>query len=175
MDWLAQLQDVVGWRGLRTSIDWEVVEGQLGIALPDSYKEYSEVFGPGSLCGLIDVYVPESAGSTRGLVEKVRDLADRVAGNAWIADLYEPYKVYPNRGGLIEWGASEIGDSFFWNTSSRNPDKWEIVVKEEGEFTWLVYEMSIPEFLYRVMTDGQMGGMYIGGRMDSFSFLPRRN
>lgn len=172
MSWLTNLVEVVGWHGRKTQIAWEVVEGAIGVGLPDAYKEYAEVFGRGEFCQFIDVYAPDFSESPRGIVERVLRLADHAASSPWISDVYEPYGVYPRRGGLLPWGASEAGDRFFWKTDAGDPNEWEIVVKEEGELSWLTYRMSIPEFLYRMMKDPEMGSMYIGGDLNVLSFTP---
>ncbi|MFF0416298.1 SMI1/KNR4 family protein [Kitasatospora sp. NPDC004745] len=172
MSWLANLADAVGWHGRHSEIEWDAIEGALGIGLPGSYKEYVEVFGRGEFCDFIDVYAPDFSDHPQGIVEKALRLADQAAGNPWIAAFFEPYGVYPGQGGLLQWGASEVGDSFFWRTCVDNPSEWEIIVKEEGEDSWLTYEMSVPEFLYRMMKDPEMGPMYIGDRLDALSFSP---
>ncbi|WBP91111.1 SMI1/KNR4 family protein [Kitasatospora cathayae] len=172
MLWLTNLVDAVGWRGPQSQIAWDSVEGALGIGLPGAYKEYAEVFGRGEFCGFIDVYAPDFSDHPQGIVERALHLADQAADNPWIAEFFEPYGVYPRPGGLLQWGSSEVGDSFFWRTCVNDPDEWEIIVKEEGEESWLTYRMSVPEFLWRMMKDPEMGSMYIGDKLDVLSFSP---
>ncbi|KUL36215.1 hypothetical protein ADL12_19565 [Streptomyces regalis] len=68
-----------------------------------------------------------------------------------LQDLYEMgdtenYVPYPQPGGLIEWAASNSGDSFYWRTSPAEPDAWPVVVRgANGD--WSEFPVGAVEFL----------------------------
>ncbi|MEU2507556.1 hypothetical protein ABZ621_22995 [Streptomyces sp. NPDC007863] len=147
--------------GPRHAVDWAAVEDRLGTALPVDYKQLAEVFGEGAFDGYLRLYVPGSDGSGpggRGSGGSGSDLAGnafRLADHARVhgGTLWEPYEVYPAPGGLLPWGDTEQADTFYWLTEGRDPDRWPIVAVEDDYDSWVRFDGTITEFLYRLLTD----------------------
>lgn len=52
---------------------------------------------------------------------------------------------FPERGGLLGWGADGLGNEYYWLTDGE-PDKWPVVVVPDDEPPH-IYELGIASFL----------------------------
>ncbi|MFE5095625.1 SMI1/KNR4 family protein [Streptomyces sp. NPDC056638] len=150
--WVEGIVAVTGWDTPRTrTVDWKAVEGLLGTALPGDYKQLVEIFGGGAFDGYLQLQIP-GAGFRSG---------DLVLHAEWLADwqrthhsgLWDPYEVYPTAGGLLEWAGTERADQFFWLTEGSDPDKWPVLITEDIPDSWVRFDGTAAEFIYRMLTD----------------------
>ncbi|WP_189945483.1 hypothetical protein [Streptomyces roseolus] len=135
----------------RHAVDWAAEEARLGTALPVDYKQLAEAFGEGAFDGWLRLYVPGSGGHGSDLVGNAFGLAEHVRAHGGAP--WEPYAVYPAPGGLLQWGDTEQADTFYWLTEGRDPDRWPIVAVEDDFDSWVRFDGTITEFLYRLLTD----------------------
>ncbi|MFD8013680.1 hypothetical protein [Streptomyces sp. NPDC058955] len=135
----------------RPAVDWADVEARLGTALPVDYRQFAEVFGEGAFDGFLRVYAPGSDERGGDLVGNTLRQADfvRVHGGR----LWKPYEVYPAPGGLLQWGDTEQATTFYWLTEGTDPDRWPILATGDDFSSWVRFDGTITEFLYRVLTD----------------------
>jgi hypothetical protein len=85
-----------------------------------------------------------------------RRLAERAAGDPGIARLFEPYPLYggPGQAGLLQWGSDETEGQYYWLADAGvDPLQWPIVARKSGIDPWRRYDISLAEFVYRVLTD----------------------
>lgn len=151
-----RLQGLTGWQGSTWECDWNSVESQLGVALPDDYKELCDRFGPGIFSEYLWVAPGEGGDS---VLDWRRAHLSMFEGNPAGEDItfgsYRPCGLEgPN--GLLTWGTSETGGFFFWLVDvAVNPDEWPIVARYDMSLDqeWDRYEMSVSEFVYRVIAD----------------------
>lgn len=135
----------------RHPVDWADVEARLGTALPADYRQLAEVLGEGAFDGFLRLYAPGSDEHGGDLVGNALRQADfvRVHGGA----LWKPYEVYPAPGGLLQWGDTEQATTFYWLTEGTDPDRWPILATEDDFSSWVRFDGTVTEFLYRVLTD----------------------
>ncbi|MFE7553309.1 hypothetical protein [Streptomyces gardneri] len=68
--------------------------------------------------------------------------------------MMEPYSVYaPGGEGVLQWGATEWGDQYFWLLDAKNPGVHPVLARAEGSNEWKRYDVSTAEFLARVLSD----------------------
>jgi hypothetical protein len=128
----------------------------LGMALPSDYKELCDRFGPGHFSRYIWV-VPgmgqESVLYWRRVHEELFE--ENPAGEELIFGPYKPCGI-DGRNGLLTWGTSGTGGFFFWLVDSAvDPDEWSILARYDMSLDQELdrYEMSVSEFVYRVIED----------------------
>lgn len=156
VEWVDRLQEATGWRGSRWECDWEVVESSLGISLPSDYKELCDRFGP----GYFSEYVWVMPGLGRQSVlywkqEHKEMFEENPVGEELTFSPYKPCGV-DGEDGLLCWGTSETGGFFFWLVDAGvNPNEWPIIARHDMSLDeeWDRYEMSVSEFVYRVIAD----------------------
>ncbi|MFJ9413823.1 SMI1/KNR4 family protein [Streptomyces sp. NPDC101227] len=149
--WVDRVVAVTGWEAdRRHPIDWAAAEARLGTALPRDYKRLAELFGRGAFDGYLDVHLPD--GSRSDLVRHAERLAEWAAAHG--NGLWEPHRLYPAPGGLLQWASSEQADGFYWLTEGPDPDKWPILASEDDCTTYR-FAGSTAEFVYRLLTDPQ--------------------
>ncbi|MFE5791400.1 hypothetical protein ACFQ8C_02370 [Streptomyces sp. NPDC056503] len=135
----------------RHAVDWADVEARLGTALPVDYKQLAEVFGEGAFDDYLRLYVPGSDARGSDLTGNAFRLAGHVRAHG--GALWEPYAVYPAPGGLLQWGDTEQAATFYWLTEGGDPDRWPVLAVEEDFDSWVRFDGTVTEFLYRVLTD----------------------
>ncbi|WP_145786565.1 SMI1/KNR4 family protein [Kitasatospora atroaurantiaca] len=117
------------------TVNWRVLEAELGAVLPADYKLLCELYPPfvlsdflgfgGPMPGLEDIWV-------RGTREDLETIAE------WCeeAGLAVPLHPYPTPGGLLPWAGSTQGDFFLWTTSPAGPQEWTVTVASRSSAWW---------------------------------------
>jgi hypothetical protein len=142
------------------AVRWEVLHEDLGVALPPDFRALAEAYPKLFFDEFLLVNLPEPgeelsfAASVRASAEIVRLLSD--------AGMAKGYVPFPEPGGLLEWGSSDCGDSFYWRTWSKSPSDWSIVVSGRND-DWSEYAIGVVDFLAAVFRkDFTIPGMPYG-------------
>ncbi|WP_406279532.1 hypothetical protein [Embleya sp. NBC_00896] len=125
--------------------DWATAESELGTALPQEYMRLVDIFGAGSFNDYLDLLTPPSQYGAGDIISTARELHE-LASVDWYGNPYDPYSIFPNPGGLLRWAESETEDEFYWLTNDKDPNKWPIVAREQGE-EWHKFEVSTTRFI----------------------------
>lgn len=156
MKWVDRLQVVTGWSGPGWECDWNSVESALGIALPIDYKELCDRFGPGEFSEYLCVAPGEGGGSVLDWWREDQAMfSENLTGAELMFDKYKPFGI-EGQSGLLTWGTSQTGGFFFWLADSQeDPDEWPIIARYDMSLDqeWDRYEMSVSEFVYRVIAN----------------------
>ncbi|NDK26003.1 SMI1/KNR4 family protein [Streptomyces sp. TR1341] len=153
---MSQVEDIariVGWERSRGfTVDWQVIESDMGTVLPQDYKELAEHFGPGGFDPFFTLLVP---GVANPAVEIRRNLArwqkvdEDYRGRS---KKVTPFPHFPHPGGLIPWGNSEHGEIYYWRTVGK-PDEWPVLVAPAVGQDFYEYQGGITDFLRDLFTD----------------------
>ncbi|SMD25230.1 hypothetical protein [Lentzea albidocapillata] len=106
----------------RRSIDWAVVQTELGGALPADYRAFMEIYGPGTFCD-ITIVAPEEL---PGLIERTYRKA--VSNPMRLPQVC--VQVFPEPNGMIPWGWTADGWTCGWLPSEEDPDTWGTVLAD---------------------------------------------
>ncbi|MFF9566190.1 hypothetical protein [Streptomyces sp. NPDC014685] len=152
--WVDRVVAVTGWSRERgAAVDWAGVESRLGTALPGDYKELVERFGYGDFDDYLGLLIPDGPPGSLDLVgfnEFWARAAAEDGGGPW-----EPYRLHPAPGGLLQWASTEQRTSFYWLTEGTDPDRWPILVTGDDYSVWDRFDGSTAEFVHRLLTDPQ--------------------
>ncbi|MFF2774415.1 SMI1/KNR4 family protein [Streptomyces sp. NPDC058052] len=150
--WLGGIVATTGWdlAAPRHAVDWADVEARLGTSLPVDYRQLAEVFGEGAFDDHLRLYVPGAGPRGSDLVRHAHWLGEWAGARG---ELWQPYEVYPAPGGLLQWGDTEQADTFYWLTEGNDPDRWPILATEDDFASWQRFDVTLTEFLHRVLTD----------------------
>ncbi|MBL1087983.1 MULTISPECIES: SMI1/KNR4 family protein [Streptomyces] len=152
--WVGGVVAVTGWDASgRHTVDWAETEARLGTPLPSDYKRLVDLFGDGAFDGYLQLHVPGSCFKSTDLVRQTAWLSEWASATS--SALWEPYELYPAPGGLLQWASSEQADAFFWLTEGTDPDRWPILITEDTHDSWVRFDGTTTEFLYRMLTDRQ--------------------
>ncbi|MFB7221378.1 hypothetical protein [Streptomyces sp. NPDC056227] len=150
--WVDAVIAVTGWSRERGDVvDWTTAETRLGTALPGDYKRLVELFGYGAFDDYLSLLL---AGGPPGSLDivKFNEFWARCAATDGDGR-WEPYRLYPAPGGLLQWASTEQKASFYWLTEGADPDRWPILVTDDAYTYWDRFDGSTAEFIYRLLTD----------------------
>ncbi|MER5350107.1 SMI1/KNR4 family protein [Kitasatospora sp. NPDC002551] len=119
----------------RRAVDWQVIETELGVALPGDYKLLRDRYPPFVLGDFLGFGGPDPGHERRWALGRIEGLED-VAELCEEADLAVPLHPYPHPGGLLPWAGSNQGDLFLWTTSPAGPDEWTVTVASRSSAWW---------------------------------------
>lgn len=164
-----EIYELVDWTGRHAGpFDWSPIERGLGLRVPESFKEVAEFFGPGEFSQYLFVAGPGGGGVSDSLASQVAVWSEPNVG----ADLLRPYRTRPAEEGLVAWGSTCQGDTLFWLPCSPDPELWPILALEEDSAAWHRFDMTVSEFILKVI--GPNGGVdpFSVGRVVNPSFVP---
>ncbi|MEU9108104.1 SMI1/KNR4 family protein [Streptomyces xanthophaeus] len=131
---LDRLRSLLGepecWGWARPQL-WEAAEDFLGCRLPEDYKAFLDLYGPGSFDGLF--WLGRPTDGTREELERLWSMSGRPSHDE-DPERY-PFPFHPQEGGLIEWGGDESAAMYYFLAEEPDPADWRIVVETEcGEW-----------------------------------------
>lgn len=117
-------------------VDIESIDRLLGVRLPSDYREFILAYPAIELDEFLRVYAPVP-GLEEGFVEEIHEELE-ILGDLYESgdDLSGGYAPYPAEGGLLPWGASLSGDTFFWKVATGDGDRWPVVVGGRNGDWW---------------------------------------
>jgi len=125
---------------------WEPIEEELGTALPPDYKDLARIYGAGYYMEFFHVKMPRTPNPYACLETEVREICATCFDRAELA-----YPLWPDRGGLVPFGATDNGDFLFWLPRGA-PEDWGIVVWDRGLQKFEVFDCDITSFIAGLAT-----------------------
>ncbi|MFF3401740.1 hypothetical protein ACFYW6_24920 [Streptomyces sp. NPDC002659] len=155
--WTKRLLDATGSESRNVPIAWEGVERELGTQLPYEYKQLCEAFGCGEFSDFLHVLSVDES-QVFDLLTRWRVLLNDAVmfgvGSDDTDPIFDPYRIYePGKGGLIPWGSSRSADEFYWLVEPGAKGDWPILARVADSTNWRRFDISVPEFVVRVLTD----------------------
>ncbi|MDN3020632.1 hypothetical protein [Streptomyces sp. S.PB5] len=132
------MMNILGNPSGRHESNFDAVENRLGVNLPEEVKELCSIYGDRLISGYIAVYGAES------MVEK----------NVWMSDFVRgghstiPRVVLPDAGGMLHWGHSIEGDSFF--LEDRGGGRWTVSAFRRNWHDWYESDEDVIDWLVDV-------------------------
>ncbi|MFJ6141057.1 hypothetical protein [Kitasatospora sp. NPDC092286] len=160
---LVELLNVPG-SGAGYEVPWNGSLVEVGLEFPADYQDFINMFGRGAIGGELWVHSPLTAGPVgwasggfaRMVARTILEVGPMFNGlRASYPDLF-PYPMFPDPGGLLEWGCNYNGDRCFWLTGDPDPDRWPVVVWFRGApaaRAWSKADGGMAEFLVQVLSD----------------------
>jgi hypothetical protein len=111
----------------RLDRDWKKVEAEVGLALPEDYKQFIDHFGTGVIRGYrrevgeLEVWNFRDSSFSRAFKGRV---SVAIGVFEEVSDC--PFPFYPEPGGLLPFASTRSGDYLNWRTEGP-PDDWDVV------------------------------------------------
>jgi hypothetical protein len=152
--------------------DWDAVENELELALPDDYKRLIDAFGQGTFVGqafcsglLISSYLGPARADQRAK-----------GFSAYLHSIGPiPYGLYPDKPGLLGFGSYADKDTIAWNTKG-TPTDWSIILYDPESGVHEAHGIGFLEFLIRVLEESspfhQNGVIRMGNMKGPHTFCP---
>jgi hypothetical protein len=132
------------------SINWALMEADMGLVLPADYKllcETHPAFELGDFLG----FGGAEPGNEHSWRDEFRDELETIAEWCEQADMAVPLHPYPAPGGLLPWATSTQGDFFLWSTSAVDRGNWLVTVASRSG-TWWHYEGGAVQFMAELVS-----------------------
>lgn len=128
------------------------IERELGVTLPQDYKEYIIRFGTGYIGGFLWIFNPFTQKESLNFLHQKNTRLDalRVIKEKY-GDEECPYPLYPEAGGLLPWGATDNANVLYWLTIGRS-DNWTVVINESRGPLFEEYQESMTSYLTKLIS-----------------------
>lgn len=131
--------------------EWIEFESILGIMLPEDYKEFIIAYGTGGIDNFMWILTPFVKDENINFMTRMNVMLSSYVESKDKFPQYYKHEIFPKLDGLLPWAYTENGDEIYWQTSV-NSNEWSIVVYETRSPQYHHYEMSMTEFLYKILT-----------------------
>jgi hypothetical protein len=116
--------------------DWSRVEAEIGIGLPQDFKDYVEAYGAGQWADFFGVMNPFYKWKHPDAQQSWSQWMNMRMGS--LAEFRRehpketaPFQAYPAKDGLLAFGYDDNGGTLCWQTTG-DPKSWAIVCLDEG-------------------------------------------
>ena len=136
-----------------TQADWDAVEHELGLRLPDDYKDVVRIYGDGTFGDFIHLYQPTSPNNPDHDLANRRRI-DLDALRSIQEDFPEdvPYRL-TDPSELLPLGLTDNGDVIYWHLHNpKDPDAWTLVIGDSRDPEWDTFPGDVTSFLAQVLT-----------------------
>jgi len=143
-------------------LDWSAIEQEWETAFPADYKQFLDLFGAGDFGDYLGVMAPfpqdhDAHQAGMGVI--------RLDGRM-LEELGCPFPAYPEKGGVVAFGATPDGDTLLYRTA-RKPEDWRIVTWSRVGGRWREHEHGFVDFvlelLYARLEKNPFGGVDLWG------------
>ena len=133
---------------------WPVVEAEMGLRFPQSYKALVEIFGASTWGGFLHVLSPFETNPHRELRCRGKDIldADRVFREEFPETVLLP--LYPEVGGILPWAVTDNGDTLYFVTRG-SPATWPTMIKASRGPEFEVSFLEAP-LLVHILAQGKL-------------------
>ncbi|MEN8653703.1 hypothetical protein ABCR94_24630 [Streptomyces sp. 21So2-11] len=174
--WTQRLLDATEWKPKSVPIAWEAMERELGTQLPSDYKQLCVFFGCGEFSDFLHVLSVDQS-QVFDLITRWRGFLDDAlefgVSDDEVDPIFDPYRIYePGKGGLIPWGSSRSADEFYWLVEPETAGEWPILARVADSTNWRRFDISVPEFAFRVLTDPDFRPFSVSRTIPRPSFTP---
>jgi hypothetical protein len=127
---------------------WNSIQEQLGITLPDDYRDFAMTYGsgtfndPGRLC--VPIMNPFAPAYAQALSFECDTLL-LIGGPDW------PHRAFPQRPGLFPWGTDDNGCTLLWLTSGP-PAQWPILLNPPRSIDLERVDLAMTTFLAKAFS-----------------------
>jgi hypothetical protein len=105
---------------------WPRVEAELGTALPDDFKRFTELYGSGKFDDFLYLLNPFAADPAGNLIAARDTMLEAYAETRAKFPDRLPLPPWPEPGGLLPLGRSDNGNELYWLTGAE-PAGWAVV------------------------------------------------
>ena len=130
-----------------SDVNWISVEDNLGIKLPESYKQIASIYGEGAFDGFLWVLNPTGNNKnlnfemSKYMISAYQSLKDEFPD-------YYPRNIFPDIDSFFPWALTDNGETLVWIIESDDCEKWSIGIHSADQGQEEVYNMNTVEFLY---------------------------
>jgi hypothetical protein len=131
--------------------EWPRVETELGTALPEDFKRFTELYGSGKFDDFLYLLNPFAADPAGNLVAARDTMLEAYAESRAKFPDRLPLPPWPEPGGLLPLGRSDNGNELYWLTGGE-PDGWGVVAFAGRSTRHEIHRHPVTEFLARLLS-----------------------
>ena len=121
-------------------------EEELGLKLPDDYKEFIKYYGRGNVARFIHLHGPSSQFMSADLVAMAKIDREGYKSGRYISPDDFPYARYPETDGLLPWAYTINNDMLYWLTKGEC-NSWSVVVYERSSSVFQIFNVGMVAFI----------------------------
>ena len=141
----------------RAAVDWAAVTSSLGVRLPRDYRDFIDVYGPGTIDDQLDIAAPLGPGDDFD-APSVLELTPKPSSTNWLKATGSEYPLWPEPGALLAWGRYRAEDDtygfLYWLTVGDDPDAWPVVTWKRAPGRFVQHPPGMAAYLARALVEG---------------------
>lgn len=127
---------------------WMDIQNKLCVEFPDDYKEFINIYGPGSINKFIWVFSPFTENENLSYLKKFNDMKFAYQYMQKEFPLRYSMKYFDHDDGLLPWGITDNGDELYWYCENGTRS---IIVMEARYAKIYKYDMELTEFICKLL------------------------
>ena len=140
----------------RAAVDWAAVTSSLGVRLPRDYRDFIDVYGPGTIDDQLDIAAPLGPGDDVD-APSVLELTPKPSSTNWLKATGSEYPLWPEPGALLAWGRYRAEDDtygfLYWLTVGDDPDAWPVVTWRREAARFVQHPPGMVAHLVRLLEE----------------------
>lgn len=150
----------------RSEISWVEAEAAVGVRLPDDFKAFIDMYGPGEVNLLINLMIFQHPAASEA-VDYV--LKKPIAMRENFPSEYE-LAIFPEPGGIFPFATTSNGEELYWATDPiDSPNDWRILLHEGRGAELMWFDGRFVDLLLAALTgQGDVAGFF----PDDFASMP---
>ena len=126
---------------------WADIERRIGVTVPDDYRTFIRLWGPGVLLDEVLFYGDVPSGHARDLARFARQVDDDYRALQEILGDPFDYPLLPARGAFLGFGSDGLGNFYGWIVGDGDAADWNVAVFENREPRASVFPGSFADFI----------------------------
>lgn len=130
---------------------WAEFDSKLKLSIPTDYKEFINLYGTGAVGDFIHIWNPFTRIPYMNLWKNLLSLKNVLNTSSYLPILHHKYKTYPDENGILPFGSTIDGDTFYWRIEEVRSERYEI------------HNLSLSDYLYQLFTNDDLPTMIYEG------------
>ena len=131
--------------------EWESIQKENNVVFPADYMEYIDFYGVGIIEDYLWIFSPWSKNMELNFFARAKMGLNEYSKLHMEYPAEHPFPLYPEKNGLLPFGATKNGDILYWQNTNDNPDLWKLIIYNKNSGSYLQYNFTVTDFLVGVI------------------------
>ena len=131
--------------------EWQSIQKEHDVVFPADYMEYIDFYGIGTIEDYMWIFSPWSKNDQLNLFANAKRALAEYSKLHREYPTEHPFPLYPEKNGLLPFGATKNGDILYWQNTNDSADLWNLIIYNASAGTYQTYNLIMTDFLVGVI------------------------